>query len=853
MGSAADLLTQDFAQRICEILYEETGCSVNMINQAGVVIASTDRKREGTFHSIANTMMERELREFIVTEKDATLAEGVQAGISTWITYKGMPVMIIEVLGESNMIRPFIGIASRMTELWLQNKELLDDLSRVNQTILEDIKDGYYEVDLAGNLTLVNHSLSEILGYPKEELMGMNYKQYTDQESNRNLFQMYSTVYQTKTPVKSFDAEYVRKDGSKRYSEVSISLIRDVKDQPIGFRGIVRDITERKLVEEELRESEQRYRSLVELSPEPIFVHDNGKMIYANPAGLKLLGAASLHEILDKSVMEFVHPDYQEIVKKRVRQVQTEGKPVELIEKKLIRLDGKIIDVEAIILPITYHGQTAIQLLIRDITERKQAEKRLCESEQYYKSLFEHNPDIVSSFDLNGCFISVNRVIEKITGYNKEELLSQPFTSFIVKDQIPQILHYFHLTKSGLSQTHEMTVIHKSGQHVILDVTSVPIIVDGKIVGIYGIGKDITEHKKAQTAIQQLQYKNELILNSVGEGIFGLDQAGKITFCNPAASRMLGYEIDELIGQDSYDVLHRVKVVGDPYPKKEYPILQSLSNGVVHHVADEVFWKIDGSFFPVEYVSTPIQEQGQIAGAVVAFKDITERKRTEEYIRKTEKLSVVGQLAAGVAHEIRNPLTALKGFVQLLKSRVGGHGDYFEVMLSEIDRINSIVNEFLFLAKPQVVHFQQKDLRGLLKNIIALLDTQAIIYNIQIMTDFDPDLPLVRCDENQLKQVFINILKNAIEAMPGGGEIMIQVKKQGSNWVLVRFIDQGHGIPEERIPKLGEPFYTTKEKGTGLGLMVSYKIIEAHDGKMHISSQFQKGTTVDVILPVSEN
>jgi PAS domain S-box-containing protein len=414
------------------------------------------------------------------------------------------------------------------------------------------------------------------------------------------------------------------------------------------------------------------------------------------------------------------------------------------------------------------------------------------------------------------------------------------------------MLRYFELTKCGLSQNHEMTVIHKNGHHVILDVTSVPIIVDGTIVGIYGIGKDITEHKKAQNALEQLRYKNELILRSAGEGIFGLDRQGLITFCNPAASRLLGFEIEELIGKDAHSTLHYMRAEESYNSREKCLIHQSLSSGISHHVEEDLFWRKDGTFCSVEYVITPIQEKDEIVGGVVIFKDITERKRTEEYLRKTEKLSVVGQLAAGVAHEIRNPLTSLRGFVQLLRSRISEHTDYFEVMLSEIDRINSIVSEFLFLAKPQVVHFQPKDPRLILKDIIALLDTQAILYNIRIVSDFAQELPLVNCDENQLKQVFINILKNSMEAMPKGGDIIIEAKLSGQDQVLVRFVDHGLGIPEDRLPKLGEPFYTTKEKGTGLGLMVSYKIIEAHQGKIHITSQLQKGTRVDVLLPVQE-
>ena len=171
-------------------------------------------------------------------------------------------------------------------------------------------------------------------------------------------------------------------------------------------------------------------------------------------------------------------------------------------------------------------------------------------------------------------------------------------------------------------------------------------------------------------------------------------------------------------------------------------------------------------------------------------------------------------------------------------------------MLSELDRINDIVSEFMVIAKPQVVNFEMKDLRKTLHGVISLLDTQAILSKVQIHTEIiDDDIPLINCEENQLKQVFINILKNAIEAMTGGGDIIIQMKVD-DNKIIIRFIDEGCGISEERLPMLGEPFYTTKEKGTGLGLMVCHKIIEAHRGTLHIKSQIDAGTTVDLILPI---
>jgi signal transduction histidine kinase len=171
-------------------------------------------------------------------------------------------------------------------------------------------------------------------------------------------------------------------------------------------------------------------------------------------------------------------------------------------------------------------------------------------------------------------------------------------------------------------------------------------------------------------------------------------------------------------------------------------------------------------------------------------------------------------------------------------------------MLSELDRINFIVSEFLILAKPQAINFQKRDLVYILQDIMSLLASQANLNNIQFHFDSAPHIPLINCEENQLKQVFINIIKNGMESMPDGGEITIQIGNLGSDDVMVRVVDQGCGISEDQLARLGEPFYTNKETGTGLGLMVSQQIIANHKGSMHFDSEIDKGTTVEIILPM---
>ncbi|HZG76692.1 MAG TPA: ATP-binding protein, partial [Paenibacillus sp.] len=233
------------------------------------------------------------------------------------------------------------------------------------------------------------------------------------------------------------------------------------------------------------------------------------------------------------------------------------------------------------------------------------------------------------------------------------------------------------------------------------------------------------------------------------------------------------------------------------------------------------------------------------------IRDIAEQKRTQELIVHAEKLAVAGQFAAAIAHEIRNPLTAIKGFLQLLMRDVTDKSRFFDIIFSEMSRIEMITNELLILAKPQAVKFAKKDIRFLMQQVVSFMDAQANMNNVLLQVDYGPSDLLVLCDENQLKQVFINFLKNAIEAMPDGGLMKIHMSRSASGVSTVRFTDQGSGMPEEVLEKLGEPFYTTKETGTGLGLMVTKRIVQQHGGDVRFSSKLGEGTTVELTLPLA--
>ena len=269
---------------------------------------------------------------------------------------------------------------------------------------------------------------------------------------------------------------------------------------------------------------------------------------------------------------------------------------------------------------------------------------------------------------------------------------------------------------------------------------------------------------------------------------------------------------------------------------------------------EEVVPLPDGTSKIFDTIKVPLfHEDGSREGLVVIGRDITTLRQTEERLSRTEKLSVVGELSASVAHEIRNPLTSLKGFVQLLQMEDDKHQDYYQIMLDELNRINHIVGELLLLAKPQHLKYTKSAIQKLLKDVISLLSVEATLYNVQIEFDFPKEDIILECEPNQLKQLFINLIKNSIEASKSDSKIWISLKLTEHETIAISVKDTGSGISKERLQKMGEPFYSSKEKGTGLGLTVSYKIVQSHNGNIVFESELGLGTTVNITLPIVQD
>ena len=379
---------------------------------------------------------------------------------------------------------------------------------------------------------------------------------------------------------------------------------------------------------------------------------------------------------------------------------------------------------------------------------------------------------------------------------------------------------------------------HKKPLGTISLLTYIPYDNPLLLVMLHTIVDSIERELLVQEKNKKLFILNQGLLQTSYQAVIVTDAGGDIIDCNENGKQILKLLSSKRSDYDSSSIFYAEKIGSyfmNVQSDKQEIIGIEISidiNGTLHYFLLDVIPIFDDSHSLIYIVGS--------------LRDISEMKSTEAYLRNSEKLSVVGQMAAGVAHEIRNPLTTIKGMLQLSKDQL--QSDHYKLVMSEIDRMNFIVSELLVLGKPHVTHYSEIELMSILDDILKLFESQAVMNGISITRDIK-SCGNIYCDPNQIKQVFINILKNAMEAMPYGGNIHVIVDIKGSEQ-LIRFVDNGEGIPQDVLNKIGQPFCTTKKDGNGLGIMMVKKIIDSHNGKIQFNSQVKSGTTVDIRLPL---
>ena len=389
-----------------------------------------------------------------------------------------------------------------------QGEEALRESEEKYRTILENIEEGYYEVDIAGNYTFFNESVCRLLGYSREEMMGMNNRYYTDKTNAQKLYRTFNEVYRTGVPAQGSDWELIRKDNTKRYVECSVSSIKNKSGQPIGFRGIIRDITERKQAEEELRKSEERFKLIFENAPDAFYLNDlKGYFIEGNKAAERITGFKR-EELIGGSFLKLNMLSLDQLPKAVTLLAKNAiGKPTGPDEFILKRKAGDKVLVEITTHPIKFEKRTVVLGIARDITERKRAEEALRESENRLHTIVEGTQALLVSVDANGHFTYANDATARALGYaSPAELNGKPYLHFIHPEDRQQVQDTFsnQVTTRQPSSIQEFRIVDTEGKVKWFSFLASLEIKDGQVVGQSGVAQDITERKRAESERQAL-------------------------------------------------------------------------------------------------------------------------------------------------------------------------------------------------------------------------------------------------------------------------------------------------------------------------------------------------------------
>jgi len=725
-----------------------------------------------------------------------------------------------------------------------------------------------YDWNSATNEVAYGGSLKETLGYTMEEMDGGlgRWMELIHPEDRDCFSQSIEHIVAAKQPA-HLEYRMRKKDGEYIIVHDDVHFIIDAEGQVIQMLGFVEDITERKQAEETLRESEAKWRSLAENSPDTIMtVNTNGTIQFINRTVEKVSGDA---DVLGTSVYEYVPPEHVDIVRNALGRVFGTGLP-ESYQISVKNLEGSIVGwYETHIGPV-FDGDTIIAatLASHDITEKKRTEEALRESEERFHNLMEYVPAVsIQGYTVDGEVVYWNKASEEIYGYTSEEALGKNLSDLIIPDNLKPLFEKALKTgrevqKSGeFLPAGELELLHKNGHLVSVYSIHTAVCLNDKPPLLFCIDVDLTDHKQAEEKLRYLAR----ITEQTGEGIATADLNGNLQFVNKAWARMHGYETtDELIGKH-LNIFHtQDQIEADVIPFNEEVKRSGCCAGEVGHV------RKDGTTFPTQMITTMFNDdRGEPIGLIGFATDITERKRAEEELklakREAEAATVAkSEFLANMSHEIRTPMNAIIGFSDLLADenltdeQKRSINTIRESAKTLLDLINDILDYSKIEAKKFDIEIIECSLGRILGFVESIMKPQAGKKLLDFKIIESKGLPeRIRTDPARLRQCLVNLVNNAIK-FTEKGHVYINVSLEDrNNQPYIRFDveDTGIGIPEDKQKVIFESFTqvdadkTRKYGGTGLGLTVTRQLSELLGGELTVTSKVGKGSIFSYVIP----
>lgn len=593
--------------------------------------------------------------------------------------------------------------------------------------------------------------------------------------------------------------------------------------------------------------------------------------------GLKNFEKALEYEVLSSTLKDSIFNENmsKEFAKMHVK-YESEKKEKEIVSlKKEQKLQKNLqlrlwliiilIFIALIIIYFFYRIKQKINIKLQEqISERKRAEKELekyqhqleklveertselKESEEKYRSLVDNINDAVYKINPKGYFTYVNKIMEEQVGIPSEKLYSLKFTDLVIPEDLKISLENFKKALNGkIPLPFEIKYKKSDGSLIIVETSITPIYEGKKVIMIQGISRDITQRKIAEEKSRKFEFIANTSIEFMSlinkDYIYEtVNQAFGCTFKNLQPEEIVGKSVKQIWGEEQFNTII-----------KKY--LDECFKGKVVH-CEEWFEFVDFGrrYFEVTY--TPYKNEfEEITHAVVITRDSTNKKNMEDQLVRSERMASIGKLAAGIAHEIRNPLANINASAQLSLKKIKlkeSIQDYLEIIMRNSNEANKIIKELLDFARPRELKFEDNLISDILEDVIKNLKARFSKNKIKINKHFEKDIPKIKADKKWLEQAFQNIIINSIQAFEDGGNISISTSLSANNKIKIIISDNGKGIPKENREKIFDPFFTTKDDGVGLGLTLVHQIIEDHNGFINIESEIGKGTKVIIKLNI---
>ena len=785
--------------------------------------------------------------------------KGMQHHLETKILMKSNELLDVDlslsVLRDSNgNVTGSIGIIKDISERKTAEKEL-NYQHGLLQSLLDTIPDSIYFKDEKSRFIKVNKAKAEHSNTNPENMIGKTDFDFLSEEDAKRIHKDDQKVMKTGKPLVNKIEKYVGKGGEERWVSVTKIPRYDEEGEIIGTMGISRNITD-------LKKSEGRYRDLFETAIDPILILDtNGVFVDINKQVTKLLGYTK-KDLIGKRF------DKVKILTK-----ESQSKALELFKKRIDRRENSTYEAEA----ITKNGEqfraeinaSVIRstgkivgdlVILRDLRERykrEMVEEKLAKSEKKFKDIFDATSDFMIYLDVNGNILDINDAAIKMGSLEKKKIVNKPLSNIGKLFSKKDIARHLEATEKAASGTkvkdYESDLTTKKGTKYRLLFSIDQIKEKGEIRGVLIRGRDVTQRQRAWHELVKLEERYRVLAETSVDGVITIDPLGRLTYVNPSFEKLCGRRKSQILAtlfreyllDDSVYFFQQVFMDARKYDETIENVELEISHG-------------DGSIIPIEVNIAPLKKDKEFAGMVCTVRDITERRRVEDELKKSERLKTEFMNIA--AHELKSPVTPIKGYLDLIISDKSSNEQiksWAKVSLRNAERLLKLVNDILDVSRldSDTMRFDMEkiDTVEILNEIIEDMKATIEKKKLKFITKLPRSLPAIMGDRYRLEQVLKNLLENAIK-FTDNGFISVTARKK-ENYIIISVEDTGIGISEGELKKIFTKFYQAYtgddriNEGTGLGLFICKEIVEKHNGKIWVESKLRKGSKFMIKLP----